>query len=280
GGCGALHREADGGAPEAGANACRSGSVSARRHGTVSGITVTHRDTAGRSSRADTGRDQEDGNKTSRDAGSEDGRQESHEESEDEDLEEKVRCAAKEEPMNVRHVTSAVLLACVACVGSARAQESPIGADFKNEGKDTHTSCVEDKSIVGCAATFVTDHPLHIAFGTIAPQNGVGVGPALVWHWTPSSNWRWNGSADAVFPGAGAWRVGAYATIVRTKVDIPRLVVGGGGGPRRVPRVHPYPIIKLYSQSISLPQLLYFGVGPDTTLSDKSFFGERESVTG
>jgi hypothetical protein len=47
-----------------------------------------------------------------------------------------------------------------------------------------------------------------------------------------------------------------------------------------VPRIHPYPIIKLYTQSISLPQLLYFGIGPNTTLADKSFFGETENVTG
>ena len=182
--------------------------------------------------------------------------------------------------MNACRLAAATLLAYATCIGSARAQESPIAADFRNEGNDIHGDCVENKSIVGCAATFVTDSPLHIAFGTIAPQNGVGVGPALVWHWTPSINWRWTGSADAVWAGAGAWRFGTYATIIRTKVDVPRVVVGGGGAPRRAPRIHPYPVIKLYSQSISLPQLLYFGVGPDTTLSDKSFFGERENVTG
>src|SRR5204862_4651316 len=94
----------------------------------------------------------------------------------------------------------------------------------------------------------------------------------------PSTNWRWTGSADAVWSGSGAWRAGAYATIVRTKVDVPTVVVGGGA-PRRI-RIHPYPVIKLYTQSMSLPQLLFFGIGPDTTLNDKSFFGERESVTG
>jgi hypothetical protein len=182
--------------------------------------------------------------------------------------------------MSIRRAMATAVLACVACVGSAGAQESPIGADFRQEGKDTHTSCVEDKSIVGCAATFVTDHPLHVSFGTIAPQNGVGVGPAVVWHWTPSSNWRWTGSSDAVWAGSNTWRLGAYATIVRTNVDIPVPVVGGGGASLRAPRIHPYPIIKLYTQSSSLPQLLFFGIGPNTTVSNKSYFGERQNVTG
>jgi hypothetical protein len=182
--------------------------------------------------------------------------------------------------MSVRRLAAAALLAYATCVGSARAQESPIAAEFRSEGNDIHRDCVVNKSIVGCASTFVTDHPLHISFGTIAPQNGIGAGPALVWHWTPSINWRWTGSTDAVWAGSGAWRAGAYATIVRTKVDVPTVVVGGGGAPPRRIAIHPYPVIKLYTQSISLPQIVFYGIGLDTSLSGKSFFGERENVTG
>jgi len=184
--------------------------------------------------------------------------------------------------MMLRRLIAAALLVWAAGLGSAGAQESPIAADFRNEGKDIHGNCVDKqtKSIISCATTFVTDSPLHLAFGTIAPQNGIGIGPALVWHWTPSINWRWTGSADAVRAASGAWRAGAYATIIRTKVDVPQVVVGGGGTPRRRIAIHPYPVIKLYTQSISLPQVFFFGIGPNSSLADKTLFGMRENVTG
>src|SRR5262245_57065618 len=181
--------------------------------------------------------------------------------------------------MNLRRLAVAALIASASLSGIARAQESPIAAEFRNEGSDIHRDCVENKSMVGCAATFFTDHPLHVSIGTIAPQNGVGAGPAVVWHWTPSTNWRWTGSGDAVWAASGAWRAGAYATIIRTKVDVPQVVVGGGARPRPI-RSHPYPVIKLYTQSISLPTIFYFGLGPDSQLSNGSVFGETEHVTG
>ncbi len=180
--------------------------------------------------------------------------------------------------MTIRLLVGALVASAAISIGSAVAQESPIAADFRNEGHDIHSSCIENKSIVGCGATFFTDQPLHVTLGTIAPQDGVGFGPALVWHWTPSANWRWTGSADAVRAYSGAWRVGAYATIVRTKVELP--TVATGGGPRRARGIRTYPIIKLYSQSISLPQVFFFGVGPDTATADKTLFGMRENVTG
>jgi hypothetical protein len=181
--------------------------------------------------------------------------------------------------MNLRRLAAAALFVCAGLSGTARAQESPIAAEFRNEGSDIHRDCVENKSIVGCASTFFTDHPFHISIGTIAPQNGVGAGPALVWHWTPSVNWRWTGSGDAVWAGNGAWRAGAYATLIRTKVDVPQVVVGGGAPPRRI-RIHPYPVIKLYTQSISLPTIFFFGIGPDSQLSNGSVYGETEHITG
>jgi hypothetical protein len=182
--------------------------------------------------------------------------------------------------MTLCRVVAGALVAACALVSSVHAQETPIGADFRNEGHDVHRDCVENKAFVGCLANFFTAQPLHVSIGTLAPQNGVGAGPALVWHWTPSSNWRWTGSADAAWAGNADWRAGAYATIVRTKVDVPTVVVGGGGGPRRVPRIHPYPVIKLYTQSISLPTIFFFGIGPDSSTANKSVFAETEHVTG
>ena len=72
------------------------------------------------------------------------------------------------------------------------------------------------------ATTLVTDHPFHVALGSIAPQNGMGFGPALVTHYTPSETWRNQWSTDAVFAPGGAWRAG-------------RRTSGRGRGPLRVP---------------------------------------------
>jgi hypothetical protein len=115
--------------------------------------------------------------------------------------------------------------------------------------------------------------------GTIAPGNGVGVGPAFVWHITPSDDWRVNGSADAVWASGNTWRVGAYATFVRTAMpDIG--VVTGGGARRRAPVIHPYPVIRVNAQATSLATLPYFGIGLDTLRADKAIFGLRETVVG
>ena len=70
---------------------------------------------------------------------------------------------------------------------AASAQESEIHADFRGEATRFKQSC-EDftlKKIPGCASLLFTDHPLHIAVGSIAPQNGFGAGGAYVGHYTP-----------------------------------------------------------------------------------------------
>ncbi len=178
----------------------------------------------------------------------------------------------------IRRAIGFALLAC-AIATSARAQdESAVGAAFRREGSELHAKCVDDKNPIGCAATFFTGEPLHISAGTIAPQNGVGLGPALVWHWTPSENWRWNGSTDAVWAYKGAWRAGAYATIVKTAVQAPTVAVGGSR--RSGSGIHPYPVIKLYTQTTSLPEIAFYGIGQDTLRSDRTDFSMRETVSG
>jgi hypothetical protein len=71
----------------------------------------------------------------------------------------------------------------------AHPQESQLHADFRGEGDRLRSSCsgFELKSLGSCAEVLFTDHPVHIAVGSIAPQNGVGAGAAFVEHWTPTS---------------------------------------------------------------------------------------------
>ncbi|MDQ3908130.1 MAG: hypothetical protein M3268_07265, partial [Acidobacteriota bacterium] len=66
------------------------------------------------------------------------------------------------------------------------------------------------KSIAGCAAELFTGRPLHLAVGSIAPQNGVAFGPAFSTHYTPNETWRLNFNLDAVVSPNGSWRAGVY----------------------------------------------------------------------
>ena len=114
-------------------------------------------------------------------------------------------------------------------------EEGAFHAEFRREGERIHDKCsaFTFKKISDCAIALATDHPLHVSFGTLAPQNGVGFGPALAMHYTPNENWRLNWSADVVGAISGAWRAGGYLKIVRTGVELPigvhRTCAGGVG---------------------------------------------------
>jgi len=47
-----------------------------------------------------------------------------------------------------------------------------------------------------------------------------------------------------------------------------------------IPAVHPYTLVNLYAQSISLNKLNFFGAGNDTTLAGSSVFGMSETIVG
>ena len=69
------------------------------------------------------------------------------------------------------------------------AQETALGADFRKEGERFGESCGSFK-LAGCAQLLFTDHPLHIAVGSLAPLNGFGSGIAFTTHYTPNESWR------------------------------------------------------------------------------------------
>jgi hypothetical protein len=158
-------------------------------------------------------------------------------------------------------------------------QEGRLRAEFRLEGEELKANCGSLKTITACGATLVTDHPFHIALGSIAPQNGFGFGPALVTHYTPSETWRNQWSTDAVFATGGAWRAGSYFKGIHTEVRIPTPVPSGtASGP--LIRINEYPIYSAYVQGISLPTVLYYGIGDETSAADKTAFGMTETIIG
>src|SRR5713101_4312411 len=131
------------------------------------------------------------------------------------------------------------------------------------------------------AQQLFTGQPIHIAVGSIAPQNGFGAGVAYVGHKT-TDNWRisWNG--DAVGSINGSWRAGFYMKFVDTHHK--PITVSFGTKRKKIKpnltELPEHPVINLYAQAISLNKLTYFGLGPATTEAGRSFYGMREVIVG
>jgi hypothetical protein len=176
-----------------------------------------------------------------------------------------------------------LLVICILIsVVPVRAQESRFESELRHEGEKLRSNCGDFsfKSAIGCGEVLFTGHPLHIAVGSIAPQNGFGAGPAFVYHWTPDERWRLNLNADAIVSANGSWRAGAYMKAVY--IPEKKIVVRPGGTDNRKTNVavQEYPVFHLYAQAASLNKIGYFGLGPSTTVEDRSFFGMQETIVG
>ena len=177
-----------------------------------------------------------------------------------------------------------LILALIAlCAATVLAQESQTHADFRGEADRFKASC-EDfslKKIPGCGELLFTDHPLHIAVASIAPQNGFGAGLAYVGHYTPNELWRTSWDADAVASDNASWRAGFYYKAIHTPVEkITVSTSAAGPAPRSSLSIHPYTVFNLYAQSISLDQLFFYGLGPNSLQANSSVFTMRQTIPG
>jgi len=93
---------------------------------------------------------------------------------------------------------SVILVLCLVAL-SAVAQEGNLQSDFRRERKHVREACDTFglKLVTGCAYTLFTDHPLHIAAGSMPPQNGFGLGVAFS-EARNTANWRMSWDVDAV----------------------------------------------------------------------------------
>lgn len=170
--------------------------------------------------------------------------------------------------------------------GTAGAQQQPPPAspsptiDSPSELDKLKDSCFNLRGIPGCAEELFTGKPIHIAVGSIAPQNGFGVGLAYLGHKT-TDNWRvsWNG--DAVASSNLSWRAGFYMKFVHTP-DNPIGVSFGTPSSMKanLTELPEHTVFGLYAQAESLNKLTYFGLGPSTTVSGRSFYGMTQTILG
>jgi hypothetical protein len=164
---------------------------------------------------------------------------------------------------------------------NALSDEGRLHADFRTEGERFSNTCkFQANKIAGCAALLLTDHPLHVAVGSIAPQNGFGVGAAFVTHFTPNEDWRISWNSDAVGAVGGAWRAGTYLKIISTPIEPPKPVAHANASAVAGLSDFEHPIISAYGQVISLPTVFFFGLGPDSQRATQTAFGFTEGIVG
>lgn len=174
------------------------------------------------------------------------------------------------------------------CVVAA-AQENALQADFRGEGGRISSSCKIQaaKALLGCGVELFTDHPLHIAAGSLPPQNGFGAGIAFVGG-KNTTNWRTSWDVDAVGSSNASYRAGGYLTMIHTppvSIHVIEPVSPGTAAKAEKGRpastfVHPYTVINFYGQDISLNQLFYFGLGNASTPEGQTAYGMSETVAG
>jgi hypothetical protein len=182
-----------------------------------------------------------------------------------------------------RLILALLLFAAVAVRAQDNPAQPPTAApkiDPPGEFDKLSQSCGAFK-ILPCAEELFTGKPVHIAVGSIAPQNGFGAGLSYLGHKT-TDNWRITWNSDAVGSINGSWRAGFYLKFV----DSHEKAIGGHMGtkgkkkPRILTELPEHPVFNLYAQAISLNKLTYFGLGPASTLAGRSFYGMTQTIVG
>jgi hypothetical protein len=183
----------------------------------------------------------------------------------------------------MRHILLGLFLLAGATTHAQQSSPQAVDQRIDNPSElyKLRTSCFDLAKIADCGEELFTGQPVHVAVGSIAPQNGFGAGIAYVGHKT-SENWRVSWNSDAVGSNNASWRAGVYLKFVYTHEDAPVVEFGTKGRKMKqnLTAMPERPVINLYAQTISLNKLTYFGLGPDTTEAGRSFYGMRETVVG
>jgi hypothetical protein len=160
-------------------------------------------------------------------------------------------------------LTSLLFLAALSLFAQ---NENRVQRDFRVEGESLK-ACgkFNFSSLIDCGQTLVLGQPIHIAVGSLAPQDGEAFGLAFVEHKNFANEWRTTYDIDAQATLNGSWRAGGYMKAYRLPGGMNYSVA---------------PLFNFYSQSISLTRVDYYGLGPNTTPLTHTTYGFSENITG
>ncbi len=174
-------------------------------------------------------------------------------------------------------------------IGHKPGDEGRVQAEFCREWLELHP-CRQQLSkpcstfsfghLSGIGQTLVVGQPLHIAIGSLAPQNGFAAGLALVEHKDFKNEWRLTSNTDAVATPNLSWRAGTFLTTYRLPSQTIGVVMGTPTGKQEKPAFQIAPVFNLYAEATSLNLLYFYGLGPNTLPSGKSAFGLTETIAG
>jgi hypothetical protein len=138
------------------------------------------------------------------------------------------------------------------------------------------------KHVVGCIEVLFTGQPLHIAVGSLAPQNGLSYGLAYVGRKdTKSGDWRISWDGDAVMSNNRSWRAGFFVAFVDSHISQAEPTFGTAAANAADIVAYPeQPVYTVYAQTVSLNKLMMFGSGPASLESGRSYYGMTETIAG
>lgn len=168
-------------------------------------------------------------------------------------------------------------------VGAAAvAQESRLASDFHREGEGLKEACGSAGlgHVASCVNEVATGFPIHLALGNLSPQNGFAFGVALVEHSTPGETWRISWNADAVAAPSGSWRGGVYVKFIYSGVERPVPFKGGEGAKPGATAIREYPVLGVYTQTISLRTVFFSGRDVSGLEGPRTAFSERQTIVG
>lgn len=172
-------------------------------------------------------------------------------------------------------------LATIGLPMTVAAQESRLAAEFRREGEHLKETCASPRTLMSCAMTVVTGHPVHLSFGSLAPGNGMALGASFSTSHAPSESWRLSWSGDAVRTFGGSWRAGAYMKLIHTPESIIIVVADPGAGTAAADMaVRPHTVINLYGQTTSLQDVSFFPLGESPGRNGRASFGMQQTVIG
>jgi hypothetical protein len=174
-------------------------------------------------------------------------------------------------------------------IGHKPGDEGRVQSDFCREWLELHP-CREQLSkpcstftlghLSNIGQTLVLGQPLHIALGSLAPQNGFAAGLAFVEHKDFGNEWRLTSDTDAVATPNGSWRAGSFLTTYRQPQENIGVVMGTPTGKQPTPTVEVAPVFNFYAEATSLNLLYFYGLGPNSSPAGQSAFGLTETIAG